>query len=131
MAVVSKFLCPGFLEFDGISLPQYLGSVSVPLPKFADGIANEFKLPLFTESSNGSDPECLLAFTIQTSVPLTCMSFPLFEIADCWVSQRDINKLLTEEEIDTLYNAMGLGKGESLTPRDFTAGEKWALVPFP
>jgi hypothetical protein len=40
----------------------------------------------------------------------------------------DINKMLTEEEIDALYDSMGLGKGDSLTPRDFSAAEKWAQI---
>jgi len=56
----------------------------VPLLKFADGVANEFKLPVFAAQSTGSDPEALIDFTIQTSAPLTFLNILSIIIFAFW-----------------------------------------------
>lgn len=49
------------------------GSVSVPIAKFADGSESRLRLPIFgsehVEKGALREPEALVEFTLQTSVP--------------------------------------------------------------
>lgn len=38
----------------------------------------------------------------------------------------DIDKMMTESEIEELFDSMGLRIGDSLNPRESSAAEKWA-----